>query len=318
MHRLSSSHSWAFRRATIVYMSNEIKPVRKAVIAAAGFGTRFLPQTKAMPKEMLPLVDKPIIQYIVEELVQSGIEDIVIVTGYHKRSIEDHFDHTSAELRSNLKRSGKFELLEQTRKISQLANFAYVRQKGPYGNGTPILNAEHLIGDEPFIYTFADDFVAASPLRFKQMIDTYSRTGSSVLTCIRIKNDDDYDRYGIIAGNEVEEGLFNVRTIIEKPGRDKAPSNLASVSGYLFTPDIFNHLHTALEALEPGKEFYQQTAMQTMIDSGKEILACEIKNGRYYDTGNKLEYLKTVVEFGINHPEIGDEFKDYIKSVSVV
>jgi len=299
-------------------MSTTIKPVRKAVIAAAGFGTRFLPQTKAMPKEMLPLVDKPIIQYIVEELVQSGIEDIVIVTGYHKRSVEDHFDHTSAELRANLKKGNKIELLEETRKISQLANFAYIRQKGPYGNGTPLLNAEHLIGDEPFIYTFADDFVVADPLRFRQMIDVYARTGSSVLTCIRVKDDEDYKRYGIIAGEQIEDGLSRVRTIIEKPGKENAPSNLASVSGYLFTPEIFGYLHTALTELQAGQEFYQQTAMQAMIDDGQEIIACEIKNGRYYDTGNKLEYLKTVVEFALAHPELGEDFRAYIKSLSVV
>ncbi len=149
--------------------TNSPKKVRKAVIAAAGFGTRFLPQTKAMPKEMLPLVDKPIIQYIVEELVEAGIKDIVIVTGYHKRSIEDHFDAISADLRANLEQGGKDELLKQTQKVSELANFAYIRQKGPYGSGTPIMNAAHLIGDEPFIYTFADDLIAARPNRFKQI-----------------------------------------------------------------------------------------------------------------------------------------------------
>src|SRR5438270_1972842 len=142
--------------------------VRKAVIAAAGFGTRFLPQTKAMPKEMLPLVDKPIIQHIVEELVSAGITDIVIVTGYHKRNIEDHFDQVSADLRANLEQGGKDELLEATERIANFANFAYIRQKGPYGTGTPLMNAAHLIGDEPFIYTYADDFVAASPSRFQQ------------------------------------------------------------------------------------------------------------------------------------------------------
>lgn len=203
-------------------VSNSIKPVKKAVIAAAGFGTRFLPQTKAMPKEMLPLVDKPIIQFIVEELVASGIEDIIIVTGYHKRSIEDHFDHTSAELRSNLKASGKTELLTQIRKISSLANFSYIRQKGPFGNGTPLVNAEPWIGDEPFIYTFADDFVVAEPLRFKQMINIYSRMGSSVLTCISVQRDEDYDRYGIIDGDKIEDGLIRVSTIVEKPGKSKS------------------------------------------------------------------------------------------------
>lgn len=291
------------------------KKVRKAVIAAAGFGTRFLPQTKAMPKEMLPLVDKPIIQYIVEELVDAGIEDIVIVTGYHKRSIEDHFDHMSADLRANLKQGNKLELLESTKAISNLANFAYIRQKGPYGNGTPILNAEHLIGDEPFIYTFADDFVVAEPSRFHQMIELHERTGSNVLTCIRVKNDDDYNRYGIIAGEEIEEGLLRTKTIIEKPGKDKAPSDLASVSGYLFNPDIFKYLQQSKENLNAGEEFYQQTAMQAMIDDGHEILACEIKNGKYYDTGNKLEYLKTVVDFALKHNELKDEFSAYLKSI---
>lgn len=288
--------------------------VRKAVIAAAGFGTRFLPQTKAMPKEMLPLVDKPIIQYIVEELCDAGIEDIVIVTGYHKRSIEDHFDTMSADLRANLRQGNKQELLEATNKISNLANFAYIRQKGPYGNGTPILNAEHLIGDEPFIYTFADDFVVAEPSRFRQMIELHERTGSNVLTCIRVKNDDDYDRYGIIAGEEVDEGILKTKTIIEKPGKANAPSDLASVSGYLFNPTIFSYLHESKKNLSEGQEFYQQTAMQAMIDDGHEILACEIKNGTYYDTGNKLEYLKTVVDFALLHDDLKDEFMAYLKT----
>lgn len=293
----------------------ERKKVRKAVIAAAGFGTRFLPQTKAMPKEMLPLVDKPIIQYIVEELVDAGIEDIVIVTGYHKRSIEDHFDHMSADLRMNLKQGNKLELLEQTKRISNLANFAYIRQKGPYGNGTPILNAEHLIGDEPFIYTFADDFVVAKPSRFKQMIELYNRSGSNVLTCIRVQRDEDYKRYGIIAGEQIEDGILRTKTIIEKPGKDNAPSDLASVSGYLFNPEIFGYLALSLDNLKDGEEFYQQTAMQAMIDDDHEILALEIKNGKYYDTGNKLEYLKTVVDFALMHEDLKDEFRDYLRSL---
>lgn len=293
----------------------ERKKVRKAVIAAAGFGTRFLPQTKAMPKEMLPLVDKPIIQYIVEELVGAGIEDIVIVTGYHKRSIEDHFDHMSADLRANLKQAGKEQLLEETKKISNLANFAYIRQKGPYGNGTPLLNAEHLIGDEPFIYTFADDFVVAEPSRFQQMIDLYNRTGSNVLTCVRVEKDEDYNRYGIVAGEEIEPGVLRMSTIIEKPGKEAAPSNLASVSGYLLTPDIFDYLRIARDQLEEGKEFYQQTAMQMMIDEGKEMLAYEVNNGTYYDTGNKLEYMKTIVDFALKHEDLKDEFLAYLRRV---
>src|SRR5580700_6328182 len=163
--------------------------VTEAVIAAAGFGTRFLPQTKAMPKEMLPLVDKPIIQQIVEELSGAGITDIIIVTGYHKRTLEDHFDRMSSDLRANLEAGGKTKLLETTAKIAELANFAYIRQKGPYGTGTPLLNAAHLIGNEPFIYTFADDFVQASPSRFQQLLDVHDARGGSVLTSIRRDGD---------------------------------------------------------------------------------------------------------------------------------
>lgn len=291
------------------------KPVRKAVIAAAGFGTRFLPQTKAMPKEMLPLIDKPIIQYIVEELVGAGIEDIVIVTGYHKRSIEDHFDQMSADLRMNLKQAGKDKLLDDTKKISNLANFAYIRQKGAYGNATPVSNAAHLIGDEPFIYTYADDFFVAEPLRFKQMIEQYNQHGSSVVSCIKVEKDQDYKRYGIVAGEEIEPGIIKMSTIVEKPGKDNAPSDLASVSGYLFTPDIFDYIEKSKTTLEEGKELQVQTAMQMMIDDGKQLLACEIKNSNFYDTGNKLEYLKTVVDFGLKSPEIGPAFAEYINSL---
>jgi UTP--glucose-1-phosphate uridylyltransferase len=218
-------------------MTDKNKKVRKAVIAAAGFGTRFLPQTKAMPKEMLPIVDKPIIQYIVEELVDAGVEDIVIVTGYHKRTIEDHFDNMSADLRSNLKSGGKDKLLEDTKKISSLANFVYVRQKGPYGSGSPLLDASHLIGDEPFIYTFADDFVVSSPSRFRQLIAVRQELGGSVVTAVKRDGPEDFKRYGYVGGNEISPGLLDMNKIIEKPGSlEAAPSTSASVSGYLFDP----------------------------------------------------------------------------------
>lgn len=293
------------------------KKVRKAVIAAAGFGTRFLPQTKAMPKEMLPLVDKPIIQYIVEELAEAGIEDIVIVTGYHKRSIEDHFDYISTDLRLNLKNAGKTELLEETKLISDLANFIYVRQKGPYGNATPLLNVQHLIGDEPFIYTYADDLIVAEPNRFQQMVSVYQRTGNSILPCIRVEHDDDFKRYGIVAGNEIEKGIINMTTIVEKPGKEAAPSNLASVGGYLLTPDIFPYLESASKEVSEGEEFQVQPAMRQMIADGKKLLACEITGAKYYDTGNKLEYLKTVVDFALKHDDIKDDFMKYLRSLSV-
>ena len=290
------------------------RKVTKAVIAAAGFGTRFLPQTKAMPKEMLPLIDKPIIQYIVEELVEAGIQDIVIVTGYHKRSIEDHFDDISEDLRQNLLQGGKDNILETVQRISNLANFAYIRQKGPYGNATPILNAAHLIGDEPFIYTFADDFVVAKPSRFKQMIAAYEQTGGSIFACIKVRKDEDYGRYGIVAGEPTEErGLLKMTSIIEKPGKDKAPSDLASVSGYILDPGLFAYLQRAKEHLVPGEEFIQQPSIQQMIDDGHAAYALEIQDGTYYDTGNKLEYLKTVFDFALQHAELADELESYLR-----
>jgi UTP--glucose-1-phosphate uridylyltransferase len=287
--------------------------VRKAVIAAAGFGTRFLPQTKAMPKEMLPLIDKPIIQYIVEELVDAGIEDIVIVTGYHKRSIEDHFDAISADLIQNLQAGNKQELLEQTQKVSELANFAYIRQKGPYGNATPILNAEHLIGNEPFIYAFADDFVKATPSRFKQMVSLYNELGGNVLTCVKAKSEDDFRRYGFIGGNEIRPGVTDMTHIIEKPGsREASPSDIASVSGYIFDPVLFEYLHRQREGLTEG-EFTMQESMQQMIADGHKMYGYEVQNGKYYDTGNKLEYLKTMVDFALANDELGPAFRQHLE-----
>lgn len=291
------------------------KAIRKAVIAAAGFGTRFLPQTKAMPKEMLPLIDKPIIQYIVEELVEAGVQDIIIVTGYHKRSIEDHFDHLSADLRANLKQGGKYELLEQTKKISDLANFVYIRQKGPYGNATPIMNAAHLLGDEPFIYAFADDFVKASPARFKQMVDLHNELGGSVLTCVKAKTDDDYKRYGFIGGEELRPGLTKMSKIVEKPGSQAAaPSNIASVSGYIFEPVIFKYLEQQRKSLSSDVEFNAQDSMQLMMNDGYSMYGYEVPGGIYYDTGNKLEYLKTVVDFALDNNELGEDFRAYLQT----
>lgn len=286
------------------------KPVRKAVIAAAGFGTRFLPQTKAMPKEMLPLVDKPIIQYIVEELADAGIEDIVIVTGYHKRSIEDHFDHLSADLRKNLRDGGKTELLDQTKKISDLANFAYIRQKGPYGSATPLMNASHLIGDEPFIFTYADDLIPAEPNRFKQMIALYEELGGSIMPCIKVEDDDGYNRYGIVDGEKVRDGVLKMNRLVEKPGKDNAPSDLATVGGCLLVPEVFDYIEKGRKTIRENDEFYLTTyALEPMIRDGLPIFGCEITNSMYYDTGNKLGYLEAVVDAALAHPDVGDTFK---------
>lgn len=294
------------------------RKIRKAVIPAAGFGTRFLPQTKAMPKEMLPVVDKPIIQYIVEELVDAGIKDIILVTGYHKRTIEDHFDRPSMELVENLRMGGekKLPLLQETERISDMANFIYVRQKGPYGNGTPLLNVRHIVGDEPFIYTWSDDFIKASPTRFRQLIEIYEEYNCSVLASIKAKKDEDYDRYGFAGGTEIRDGLIDAKTIVEKPGKDNSPSDLANVSGSVFTPDVFDYLDQAVENLQEGDELYYNDLLKLMLQDGKRVLAAEIKDGKYYDTGNKLEYLKTVVEFALDHPEIKDKFRSYLKGVT--
>jgi len=290
------------------------KKVRKAVIAAAGFGTRFLPQTKALPKEMLPIVDKPIIQYIEEELVAAGIEDIVIVTGYHKRSIEDHFDQISGDLRSNLEQGDKTELLDATSKIAELANFAYVRQKGPYGTATPLLNVVHLIGDEPFIYVFADDLIVAEPNAFKQMIELYEELHGLILPCIEIHKDEDYDKYGIVAGEPIRQGVIRASRIVEKPGKDKAPSNFASIGAYLLTPETFKFLERGFKELKQNEEFYLSTfGFEPMVAAGKPVFGCTIENSKRYDTGNKLEYLKTVVDFALENDEVKDEFLAYLR-----
>lgn len=292
------------------------KPVTKAVIAAAGFGTRFLPQTKAMPKEMLPLIDKPIIQYVVEELVAAGIQDIIVVTGYSKRSIEDHFDNPSQDLVNNLLAGGesKAAFLKEIKDIAEMANFVYVRQKGPYGLATPILSAAHLIGDEPFVFTLADDFFLANVGRTTQMIETYNQHGGSVFACKKVVDDSEYKRYGIVAGDVIDDKTILMSKVLEKPGKENAPSDLASVSGYLFVPEIIPYVEKAAKAYTDG-ELMLQPIVQNMIDDGHKVYARKITDAKYYDTGNKLDYLKTVVDFAIHRDDIGEAFKAYLKTI---
>jgi len=289
--------------------------VTKAVIAAAGFGTRFLPQTKAMPKEMLPIIDKPIIQYIVEDLVAAGIRDIIIVGSSNKRSIEDHFDVPNEDLLANLRAGGKKKqhYIDEIEAIAGLANFVYVRQKGPYGTATPVMNAAHLIGNEPFIYAFADDLTVATPNAFQQMITLYEELGGSILPCLKITDDREYDRYGVLAGTEVKPDVLKMSNIVEKPGKAKAPSHFASVGGYLFTPEIFNYLEQGLKDLPEDTEFYvTDSIIEPMLQDGHEFYGAIIQNSQRYDTGDKLEYLKTVVDFGLNHDELGPELREYL------
>lgn len=292
-------------------------PVTKGVIAAAGFGTRFLPQTKAMPKEMLPLVDKPVIQYVVEELVNVGIRDIILVTGSNKRSIEDHFDRPNEDLLSNLRQGGpkKEPIVQELESIADMANFIYVRQKGPYGNGTPLLNVEHLVSGEPFVYTWSDDFIVAHPLRFRQILDVFDRYGAPVLGGVRTMTDADFVRYGFAAGQELGGGVIDVEAIIEKPGRrEDSPSDLATVSGFVLTPDIFQYVHRAVAQMTEGAELYYNDALKLMLADGKRVLAAEIQNATYYDAGDKLDYLKCVVDIALQHRDIGAGFKDYLRT----
>lgn len=289
--------------------------IKKAVIPAAGFGTRFLPQTKAMPKEMLPIVDKPVIQYVVEEAVEAGVEDVVIVTGALKRAIEDHFDTLNQDLVKNLTDGGKQEMLEEVKKISELANFIYVRQKGPYGNGTPVLAAEPVIGDEPFAVLWGDEFIYSKPARLAQMTQVYEKYGGIVISGVKIENKEDLKRYGIADIETVEGNVFRIKNIVEKPEPDQAPSNMATHGAYILPPEIF----PALKNVKPGKggEIWLIDAINALRDQGVPIYGVEIQNGKYYDTGSKLEYMKTVVEFAIQHPNINGEFKQFLKELNL-
>lgn len=291
------------------------KKIRKALIPAAGFGTRFLPQTKAMPKEMMPLVDKPIIQRVVEELVDAGIETVVIVTGWHKRSIEDHFDR-QFELEQKLASSGKEEELEAIKRISDMAEFIYIRQKGEQGNATPILNAQHVMNSEPFMVFWGDDFVDAKPSRARQLMEAYEKYGGTILGATRALNGEAYKKYGFVGGEKMGENVIKVSQVVEKPGsRDAAPSDLAIISGFVLTPQIYEYLEKARKDLPEGEELVYTLGLQGMIDAKLPVHAIEIKNGKYRDTGNKLEYLKTVTEYGINHEEFGEDFKKYLKNL---
>lgn len=291
------------------------KKITKVVIPAAGFGTRFLPQTKAMPKEMLPVVDKPVIQYVVEEAVNSGVENIIIVTGANKRAIEDHFDVPNEDLIKNLMAGNKEHILKNLRKISEMANFIYIRQKGPYGNGTPILAAEPVIEDEPFAVLWGDEFIHSTPPRLKQMIEVYEKYGGIVISGVKIEHKEDLKRYGIAELEHVEGNVHKIKRIVEKPEPNEAPSDIATHGGYILPPDIFS----ALKRLKPGKggEIWLTDAINLLKKEGMPVYTVVIENGRYFDTGNKFEYLKTVIEFALQHEETREEFTKFLKGLDL-
>ncbi len=294
-----------------------MKKVRKAIIPAAGYGTRFLPATKAQPKEMMPLVDKPIIQHIVEDAVSAGIEDIIIVTGWFKRSIEDHFDYPF-ELEQRLLAAGKMEELESIRKIADVADFYYVRQRGPLGNGTPILNARDLVGDEPFLLLSGDDVFDGEHTRAQQLVEAYEKLGTSVISVLPMSSPEDYNRYGFVEGEEVNEGVLKINRILEKPGMGKTDSKHLSMFSGVFTPDIFETLRkTQEEFIANGSkgEFVFWDGLNKYMAEGGVVHAVEIKDCKYYDCGNKLEYLKAVVEFGLKHEDLREDFQKYLKTL---
>jgi len=297
-----------------------MKKIRKAIIPAAGYGTRFLPATKAQPKEMLPVVDKPIIQYVVEDAVSAGIEDIIIVTGWSKRTIEDHFDYPF-ELEKRLEESGKYAELEEIRRIANLANFYYVRQRGPLGNATPIWNAREFIGSEPFLVLWGDEFVESSPTRCQQLVSAFSELESSaVIASMRMNKPEDYKRYGYADGKEISNGVLEMSRIVEKPGAGMIESDYALIGGSVYDPEMFNAIEEAMHRAEqkntPGELVYVD-AVNILLERQRKCHAVEIKNATFHDCGNKLEYLKTVVEYGLKHEDLKKEFADYLRDLKV-
>jgi UTP--glucose-1-phosphate uridylyltransferase len=295
-------------------VSSPSNHVRKAVFPAAGLGTRFLPATKAQPKEMLPLVDKPIIQYGVEEAKASGIDNIILVTGRGKNAIEDHFD-VSIELESFLEARGKRDQLDEVRKISNLINFAYVRQGEPLGLGHAVLVAQELVGNEPFAVILGDDVIDAEPPAMKQLIDVFHQVNGPVLAVERVPHDE-ISNYGVIAPDpsaQLGDGIFQVRDLVEKPPKDEAPSDLAIIGRYVLTPDIFPAL--AKTKSDRTGEIQLTNGLRELLKS-RPIYACEVKGVRH-DTGNKLGFLKAVVYFALRRPDLAEKFSDYLRSLDI-
>lgn len=287
-----------------------MKQPTKAIICAAGMGTRFLPQTKAMPKEMLPVVDRPVIQLIVEEAIAAGVTDVIIVTGSSKRAIEDHFD-SNDYLDAELRAAGKDAKADQLQTIADMANFIYVRQKGfPKGNARPVMNASHLIDhDEPFFVFFADDFFRSDVPRAVQLKDAYETTGQAVISLIEVESKD-ADKYGMAAlGERHGERTYQIAELIEKPGQAAAPSNFASVGGYLLTPEIL----PLLADLKPGKggELTLADAINDLAQQGKVV--GQFIDGVWHDTGDQLKYIQAIVDMALASEEYGADFAKYLR-----
>lgn len=283
--------------------------IKKAIIPAAGLGTRFLPATKAQPKEMLPIVDKPTIQYIVEEAVASGIEDIIIVTGRTKKSIEDHFDK-SVELEMELEKHGKDELLEIARSVSEIANIYYIRQKEPKGLGHAVLTAKTFIGDEPFAVLLGDDVITSEVPCLKQMMDMYETYESTILG-VQTVAEDQVNKYGIVQGSQLADRIYTVENMVEKPKIGEAPSNVAVLGRYIITPAIF----PLLEKQEAGAGGEIQLTDALCKLAGQEKIYAYDFVGRRYDVGSKIGFLQATVDFALDRADLRDEFMTYLKEV---
>ena len=271
--------------------------IRKAVVAVAGSGTRFLPVTKAMPKEMLPIVDKPIIQLVVEELVAAGIQDIILVTKWDKKPLEDHFDPNWA-LVHDLKKTGKESLVSEIDRLSELANFVIVRQKGPYGNGTPVLTAASMLGDEPFIYAWGDDLVKSKVSFSKQLVDDFAEHGSPVIGVQSVPRED-VSRYGIVS---LRDGTREIEDIVEKPSIEDAPSNLADFGRMIFTKDVIDILQRT--ALGKDNELWVVDAIREYVHGGGKFLAKEVEGGRWLTTGDPVNYLRALLIYAMDRDDV--------------
>ncbi|HAK59283.1 MAG TPA: UTP--glucose-1-phosphate uridylyltransferase [Nitrospiraceae bacterium] len=285
--------------------------VKKAVFPVAGYGTRFLPATKASPKEMLSLVDKPLIQYVVEEAVESGIDELVMVTGRHKRAIEDHFD-IAFELEEDLKAKGKHDLLSEIQRIAEMATICYVRQKLALGLGHAVLTAKRVVNHEPFAVLLGDDIIRSDVPALKQMMDVHDRYSATVLAIQEVPRSQT-GQYGIIDADKVAEGVYRLKDVVEKPPPDEAPSTLAIIGRYIFTPEIF----TALEQTSPGKGGeIQLTDGIKRLSEDQPVYAYAFQ-GKRYDAGDKLGFLEATVEFGLRNEELGEQFREYLKRLTL-
>ncbi|MDH4330098.1 MAG: UTP--glucose-1-phosphate uridylyltransferase GalU [Candidatus Moranbacteria bacterium] len=288
----------------------KIQKIKKAILPVAGFGTRFLPATKAQPKEMLPVVDKPVIQYLVEEVVAAGVEEVIFVTGRGKRAIEDHFD-TSFELEHTLVEKHKKDLLEAVRTISGLAKFSYVRQPLPLGDGHAILQAAHIVGDEPALVVFGDCLYDSEVPASTQLIESFERYGDPVIGLSEVEKKE-VSKFGVIDGVELDEKTWEVRAVVEKPDPKDAPTNLVAVGKYIITPEVFK----TLSKMKSGKsgEIRLADAFDIMLSENK-VLYGRILEGEWLDTGNKLNFMKASIHLGLKHPEIKDELRKYLKKM---